>query len=120
MSKIAIVDDSELILSVTVESLEAAGFEAVPIDTPIGASMRLSQEQPDLILVDLRMASMSGDKVITNIKRSSRLKEAKVLLFSSESDEVLRQVADSCGADGYFQKTGDPEELVQTVREWLL
>ncbi len=119
MSKVAIVDDSELVLAVIVEHLEAAGIDAVPIDTPIGASMRLAQEQPDLILVDLKMASMSGDKVVVNIKRSSRLKHTKVLLFSSSSDEVLKAAAESCGANGYFQKTGDPLELVETVQKWL-
>lgn len=119
MAKVAIIDDSELILSVTCDLLEAEGHETVPIDTPIGATMRLAQNKPDLILVDLKMASLSGEQVVAAIRRASRLVGIKIILFSGESQEVLREATERCGADGYFQKSNNPEALAQAIEQWL-
>ncbi len=119
MAKIAIIDDSQIVLAVTCDALEEEGHETLPIDTPIGATMRLSQSKPDLILVDLKMASLSGEQVVRGIKKSARLTEATVILFSGEGESDLMEAMKRCGADGYFRKTDDSKALIRAVTHWL-
>ena len=70
--KILIIDDSELVLAATRGMLESLGFLVVTVSSPIGAVLVAAEERPDLVLVDLSMASLSGDRVVSSLKRNAR------------------------------------------------
>lgn len=59
--KVLIVDDSQLVLGMTKTVLERAGVSVVALDSPIGFTKVLSEERPDLALIDVGMPALSGD-----------------------------------------------------------
>ncbi len=65
--------------------------------------------RPDVVILDITMAGMSGLDVVAPIKRGSP--ETKVLMASQhEGMKFVRQVLHA-GADGYLSKGSEPEEL---------
>lgn len=115
--KVVVIDDSALTLEMTKMALEGAGFRVVALDTPIGAAVVTSQENPDVVLVDVAMASMSGELVVKNLR--ARMKKAdsrmRVLLYSDRSEGELQTLVERCGADGFIKKSGDAQTLVSAV-----
>jgi CheY-like chemotaxis protein len=51
-------------------------------------------------------------------RATGKLAHTHVLLFSTEPPDKLEELARSCGADGWIQKTSDTGALVAAVRRW--
>ncbi len=117
--KVMIVDDSEIVRDATQMLLEDHGYDVVTCDTPIGASLIVSKELPQLVLVDFEMASLKGDHVVRIIKKNGRFSNILVLLFSDRPAADLERIAGECGADGFIQKSLQPQELVRLVDSHL-
>lgn len=116
---IAIIDDSELTLALAAEVLQDAGYEVTPIDTPIGAVIRLGDRPPDLVLVDLNMASLSGERVIQTIRKDPRLGAIPLLIYSDQDANLLRAAVDRSGANGFISKTSNFEQFLAAIVDWL-
>lgn len=131
-AKILVVDDSVLVLEFTRMKLEEAGFSVVTLTSPFGVSSAMLAEQPDLMLLDVGMPALQGDYVVKIARRylnsqpptdgsaaSSRRKRCRMLLYSALPEEQLRELAESCGADGYVRKSSDCVELVAVIQQLL-
>jgi len=117
--KVMVVDDSEMILEVVKCVLEEAGYEVVTRATPFGTAAAVSVEKPDLLLLDVSMPALSGDKIVEVVRNNEKLKNTKVCLFSDRSELELNKIVSACGADGFIQKTDDEEKLISQVGGWL-
>lgn len=117
--KIMIVDDSEMILEMVKCILEEAGYEVVTRDSPFGTAVAASTEKPDLILLDVSMPALSGDRIVEVVKDNQKLKDVKVCLFSDRSIRELNELVLSCGADGFIQKTDNDDDFVRQVAAYM-
>ena len=116
VSKVVVIDDSEIVLEQTRLVLEREGMSVVTCNSPIGSTLVVAREKPDLVLVDVDMASMSGERVVSGIKSGPRTSGVPVLFYSDRSAEDLEALARKSGADGYIRKNGDSLALVRQVR----
>ncbi|PWH19856.1 MAG: DNA-binding response regulator [Anaerolineae bacterium] len=82
------------------------GLEAVQI---------VQQHQPQVILMDLVMAPISGVEAITRIKSIQPTARILVLTAFAEDDKVFPAI--KAGASGYVLKDIPPEELLQAIRD---
>lgn len=117
--KILVIDDSEIVLAATRAMLTESGFDVVTCESPIGAALRVIQERPDLVLVDLDMASIPGDRVIASLKSGPRTSRIPVCVYTGADAETAREAMKRSGADGLIQKTWDALSLAQAVRRVL-
>lgn len=117
--KIMIVDDSEIILEMVKCILEEAGYEVITRDSPFGTAVAASTEKPDLILLDVSMPALSGDRIVEVVKDNQKLRDVKVCLFSDRSVRELNELVSSCGADGFIQKTDDDSDFVKQVQSYI-
>ena len=115
-SKIMIVDDNRLILEVVGDYFEEAGFDVVKRDSALGTSTAVYEEQPDCILLDVNMPTLSGDEMVEMIRNSSK-KDVKVILHSEQDEWDLKKLAEKTGADGFFKKSGNREVLLKMVQK---
>lgn len=70
---------------------------------------------PDLVLLDIRMPTMSGFEFFEELKRTERANVPVVMFSSSEHDtDILR--AKDLGAHAYCVKPADLEALVEFVK----
>jgi CheY-like chemotaxis protein len=117
--KVVVIDDSEVVLEVTKNALEGAGYEVITHDRPAGCVALILHEKPDLVLMDVNMPGLGGDTIVSVFARAQPSGETVVLLYSSLSAEVLRTKAAAAGAHGFIQKSGDLFGLVREVSRWL-
>jgi DNA-binding NtrC family response regulator len=115
--KILIVDDSEIVCDSVCTMLEPRGYDVVPLTSLFAFTKTLLAERPDLVLVDVSMPALSGDKLIEiSRKHDDRY---PMVLFSNRGESELSNLAARCGAAGYIQKTGDADRLARQVAVFL-
>ncbi|MGA9526035.1 MAG: response regulator [Myxococcaceae bacterium] len=116
--RVIVIDDSEILLNVSVSALRAAGLDAVGASDLASLDQALAAGPVDLVLVDVNMPEMFGDDVVEFLKSQRQLK-AKLLLFSDVPEPELDQRAKNSGADGYISKGRGIEVTVVEVRKAL-
>jgi twitching motility two-component system response regulator PilG len=116
--KILIVDDSEICREIVRFVLEARGHRVIALDSPFGLSMRLNQERPDLVLVDVSMPALEGPKLV-EIALSYKLHRCPIVLYSDRGIDELRELVRTSGAVGFIQKTADADHLAREVESFL-
>jgi DNA-binding response OmpR family regulator len=118
--KILVVDDSDIALELARIRLEEAGFDVETLNSPFGFSAALWAQKPDLVLLDVSMPALQGDRLLQIAHRSQEGKRrCAFVLYSDRSEEELGMLARSCGADGYVRKTSDFKLVVETIRKLL-
>jgi NarL family two-component system response regulator LiaR len=78
------------------------------------AVQRVSELQPDVVLMDLRMPVMSGTDATRAIR--AQWPQVHVLALTSFSEQELVHDALAAGAIGYLLKNVSAEELAQAIR----
>jgi DNA-binding response OmpR family regulator len=117
---ILIIDDSELVLAMAKDALADAGYEVATATNGIEANRYIfSRNQPDLIIMDIMMPMLDGNKKAKILKENEMSKDIPILLLSSKSDEEMRRLTEEAGADGYILKPFSPIEIVSKVRRCL-
>jgi CheY-like chemotaxis protein len=114
--RIVVIDDSKLVLAIATEALEGAGFEVLTTDSGIEANRFIySSRRPDLILIDVMMPLLNGDRKVRLLKERESSRHIPVILMSTKARDELEQLTRESGADGYIQKPFDEASLVQQV-----
>ena len=100
--------------------LEARGFIVVALESPLGSAIVIGQERPDAVLVDMTMASMSGEAVVKALKAKAKGPGAPcVLLFSDRPERDLLAAAQRSGADGWVRKSSDVGLIADALTQAL-
>jgi excisionase family DNA binding protein len=110
-------DDAELRRYVRV-SLEGEGYavrEAGSADEGLAA---LEDEPPDLILLDVMMPKVDGWEMLRLVQERHGVGAIPVIMFSGRADEGPAEAA-SRGAQAFVGKPFDPEQLVETTKQFL-
>lgn len=76
----------------------------------------IAREQPDVVLMDLRMPDGDGVEAITELRRASRLTPRILVLTTYDTDNDIRRALEA-GADGYLLKDTPRAELLAAVRQ---
>ena len=116
MATIALVDDDRNILTSVSMVLEAEGFEVKTYTDGASALTALSQAQPDLAILDIKMPRMDGMELL----RRLRLKTDMPVIFLTSKDEEIDEVIGlRMGADDYVRKPFSQRLLVERIRAVL-
>ena len=118
MHRILLVDDSEITRQSVTRALKTAGYSVHAVDSPIGLTRLVEEHQPDLVLVDVGLPSMPGDKAV-EILIKHRRHLCPLVLYSGLSTEELEALVPASGADGYIRKGDSHEGLVQAIEFYL-
>jgi len=116
---IVVVDDCEVTLASTAETLERAGYRVLTRDRPAGCVAMMLQEKPDLVLLDVCMPTVSGDTLVKLFSKASPNSGTIILLYSALDEPLLKSKAKGSGAHGYVLKTNDSAALLRSIRRYL-
>lgn len=116
---ILIADDNPQIL----ELLEAY-LESLPLRTRTAMNGQqvldaVSEQPPDLILLDVMMPKRSGFEVCRSIKQDERTRHIAVILVTALNEIGDMERARDCGADEFISKPVNKLVLIEKVRELL-
>jgi two-component system, OmpR family, response regulator len=113
-AKILIVDDSTVVREAVAVMLEERGYDVVAIDSVFSFAQSLNREKPDLVLVDVNMPAMNGDKLV-QIAQKHNDAPCPIVLFSDRDPRELERLAKQCGAAGFIPKTGNADLLAHSI-----
>ncbi|HWL89276.1 MAG TPA: response regulator, partial [Polyangiaceae bacterium] len=81
--RILAVDDDPLQLDLLFRGLTLEGFEVATHEGPIGVTNMVRAFQPDIVLLDLNIPSLRGDRLIDLIRRAAGPNTKYLLLSAS-------------------------------------
>ena len=120
MAKILIVDDSEMILAFARDCLEKDGHSVFIARNGIEANKVIfSKNRPDLIILDVVMPLLDGEKVAQAFRQSDISRNIPVVFFSTKSENELASLVQKHNVRGYIQKPVDSKALKTKVRNFL-
>lgn len=102
--RVLVVDDDPKYLQTTRDLLELHGYEVALHDTPFRTTEIVQTWKPDLVLLDVNMPGLAGDRLCGLIRANGNRHGARILLHSSNDEESLRESAARYAADGYVCK----------------
>jgi len=114
--RVAIADDHPVVrrgLRAFLDSLDDIEVVGEAVDGE--AAVRLAvTEEPDVLLLDLKMPKLDGIGVISRLR--SRGATTRILVLTSFTAQQQVIPAIQAGADGYLLKDADPSELEKAIR----
>jgi CheY-like chemotaxis protein len=116
---ILVVDDEPDIVYMIRVILRSAGFDVVSAESVASGLEFLSKGDPDLILLDLRLADGEGWQVLDALRADGRVERIPVIILSAHAVPSAADRAITEGAKGYITKPFVAGNLVSAVREWL-
>ncbi len=113
---ILVIEDEKAIADIIAAYLEKDGFTVSWAKDGAEGLSKFRSVSPDLVVLDLMLPFISGEKVIASIRETSSLPVIMLTAKSSENDIVSGL---DLGADDYLPKPFSPKELVARVRALL-
>jgi two-component system invasion response regulator UvrY len=114
--RVLIVDDHRIVASgcraLFADDPEIEVMEAADAET---GEREFAAQQPDICVLDINLPTVSGFELARRIL--GRDASARIIMFSMNDDPVFAARAIEIGAKGYVSKTGDPQDLIEAIRE---
>jgi DNA-binding response OmpR family regulator len=107
--RLLVVEDDDGIAAPLVAGLRREGFDVERVATGRDA---LAAEEPDLVLLDLRLPDMDGYDVARALRARSRV---PIIMVTARGEEVDRVVGLELGADDYVVKPFGLRELIARI-----
>ena len=118
VNKILLVDDVGISLEMGKIALSDSGAEILTACNGREALEIVKRERPDIVLCDVYMPEMNGDKLCKIIKADPSLKSIPVVLFSSYSDNKdTRAKLFRSGCDDILVKPYQKQELLYMIKK---
>jgi DNA-binding NarL/FixJ family response regulator len=113
--KILLVDDHAVVRS-GLRNLLTSVSDACIVEAATGrdALLRLRQERPDLVLLDLNLPGIGGLELLRRMLAEDQ--SAGILVLSMHAEPLYASRAMELGARGYLSKNASAEELLTAVR----
>jgi CheY-like chemotaxis protein len=114
--KILHVDDDERVLRTVARFLEGAGFTVISTTSPFIAPL-IYKERPQVLVMDIDMPLLSGDKIVSII-RGNEFSTLPVVYFSGKSPTELAAFAAKTQPASHVQKDQGLPALVEKLRAY--
>jgi two-component system, NarL family, invasion response regulator UvrY len=113
--KILLVDDHAVVRS-GLRNLLTSVSDARIVEAATGrdALLRLRQDRPDLVLLDLNLPGIGGLELLRRMLSEDQ--SARILVLSMHAEPLYASRAMELGARGYLSKNASAEELLNAVR----
>lgn len=120
MTKIAIIEDDQVINQMYRMKFEAAGFDvATASDGEAGVAI-VKKFHPDLILLDLQMPNMNGVEALSLIRALPSHKQTPVIVLTNLGEEEAPDGLRKLGVHSYIVKANfTPRQVVERVKHAL-
>lgn len=109
MRKLLIVDDETGIVEEVKSFFEEEGYEVRTADTAKDGIEVLTQFQPDIMMLDMKLPDASGLQVLRFSKEN--YPTVKVIVNTGYVDQIVIDEAEKIGRDAFLQKPFDLERL---------
>jgi two-component system response regulator ChvI len=113
---IALVDDDRNILTSVSIALQAEGFSVRVYSDGEAACKALTDNPPDLAVLDIKMPRMDGMELLRRLREKSKV---PVIFLTSKDDELDEALGLAMGADDYITKPFSQRLLIARIKAIL-
>ena len=117
--KIWCVEDDASIRDIEIYTLNSTGFEARGFENGEDFFAALTNETPDLVILDVMLPGMDGVAILRKMKDSAATKRLPVIMATARGMEYDKIQSLDLGADDYLVKPFGMMEMVSRVRAVL-
>lgn len=114
--KILVVDDERHIVRLVQVTLERAGYEVGTAYDGRECLQKVTQEKPDLIVLDVMMPYMDGFEVLQNLKASADTDSIPVVMLTAKAQDQDIFRGWQQGVEWYQTKPFNPMELLTVIK----
>ncbi len=114
--KILIVDDEDAGIATLEAILDGQGYELTSVRDGESALQAAQQILPDLVLLDVMMPGMDGFEVCRRLRAIPEVAEVPIIILTALDDYSSRINGLEAGADDFFSKPIDRQDLRARVR----
>lgn len=118
--KILLVDDALVFLSLAGKMLERTGAHILTARNGIDAVRMIQTENPDVVVLDLVMPEMTGDKVCMMVKGDPATSDIPVIIVTSRGMPEEIERCRRAGCDDFLTKPVKEAILYNKVRDMLI
>ena len=116
--KVLIVDDSPSEVRLMQGLLEKEGYWPVGLNDPRRVEEAITNDRPNVILLDVVMPDRNGFQVCRDLKGSAEFNQIPVIMVTSKDSASDKFWGQQQGAEGYVTKPFTREELLRAVRRF--
>lgn len=117
--KLLVVDDEKDIVETLKSRLIREGYEVVIAFDGEEALVRVKEDNPDIILLDLMLPKLNGFEVLTEIRQKFKDKWRPVIIISGQTELETVSKSYSLEADHYLTKPCGFEHILRGIRTMI-
>lgn len=117
--KILVVDDSVDIAETVKNRLKREGYEAVSAFDGEDALVKVKEEDPDIIILDLMMPKLNGFEVLREIREKHNERWRPVIIVSAKDEIESLEQCYNLEADHYLTKPCSIENILKGVKTMI-
>lgn len=112
--KVLIVEDNPSVRELLKVLLESEGYEIVEAKDGLDGLLKAEFSKPDLMILDLMMPDVDGERVLDQLRSDPNLAGIPVLVVSGKY-EALDRLKDLVGDENVFPKPFEPTRLLDRI-----
>lgn len=118
-AKVLIIEDELPLAELLRYNLEAEGYRVSHAETGEEAEIMVSEELPDLMVLDWMLPSVSGIELCRRMRSKAETRNVPIVMLTARGEEADRIRGLSTGADDYVVKPFSLPELMARVKAIL-
>jgi len=113
------IDDNEDILKLLDTVITGEGHDFTQVGNGTEGVKLIEEQNFDAILLDLSMPEFSGLDVVESLKKSNKLKDQKIIIFtaSSATDKDINKLLQNEGVSSCIRKPVRVNSLMRKIEE---
>ncbi|HMI83154.1 MAG TPA: response regulator [Polyangiaceae bacterium] len=116
-ARVLLIDDDEIAREFLASLLRDGGHQVFELPSPIGATRSILNNAIEVVILDVFMPQMDGDKSAKMLRENPRLAGLIIVLISSCEPTQLEEIARRVRADAVVSKAEARLKLVPTVNQ---
>jgi len=117
--RIFIIDDDKNAVVGMKSLLECEGYDVAASSSPLTAAFELRRFRPDVILLDLNMPGLGGERLLSLDRKRAFPPGSQIILYSGREREELAVIAEQTGVDGFHSKGDDIDAFLLRIKRWV-
>jgi twitching motility two-component system response regulator PilG len=114
--KVMVIDDSKTIRRTAETLLKKEGFTVVTATDGFEALSKITDQEPDIIFVDIMMPRLDGYQTCALIKHNQVFRHTPVVMLSSKDGLFDKARGRIVGSDQYLTKPFTKDELLSAIK----
>ncbi len=114
-TRVVVIDDDDFEREFIVDVLKTAGFDVSSLPSMIGVTNHLIRENVQVVVLDVMMPTIRGDKLAALLRKNPQLPDLGVVLISSLPQHEVAPLMSQVKVDAFVSKANVRTELVTAV-----